>query len=72
MSNPVNSSPLVEIHVTEAWIRLIRFCQSDLPHGEITIKVVNSEPTTLIGFKRSIRFDKPETIPMKTTDFSIG
>ena len=54
-----------EIKVTEAWLRLIRFCIMELPHGEIRVRIINGEPATLIDYRRNIRFDKPGTIPLK-------
>ena len=72
MSNQPSNIPPVEIHVTEAWIRFIRYCQTELPHGEVKVKIVNGDPTQLLGFSRSVRFDKPETIPTKMTDFGVS
>ena len=54
-----------EIKVSESWLRLIRWCLLECPHGEIKVKIVNGEPTTLLESRRNIRFDKPLTISPK-------
>ena len=56
--------PELNIRIVPAWVRLIRFCQQDLRHGQICVKIVNSQPTSLVEefTKRSIRFDKEESI----------
>ena len=43
--------PDLEVRVNESWIRLVRYCQTQLPFGEIRIKIVNAEPTKLIDSK---------------------
>ena len=65
MSNQ-NQQQQIEIRVSESWIRLIRFCQVELPHGDLKVRIVNGQPTELLEAKRKVRFDKEETIP---TDF---
>ena len=63
-------SDKLEIRVTDAWVRLIRYCSTDLPHGEIKIKIVNSEPTKLLDAKPDVRFDKPDTLPIPKVNLS--
>ena len=57
--------PELEIRISPAWVRLIRYCQVNIPHGQICIKLVNAEPTDLVPehTKRRVRFDKEESIP---------
>ena len=57
--------PELEIRVTPAWIRLIRFTQLNIPHGQLCVKIVNAQPTDLVPeyTKQRIRFDKEESIP---------
>jgi len=59
--------PELEIRISPAWIRLIRFCQMNIPHGQVCIKISNAEPTDLVPehTKRRIRFDKEESIPLE-------
>ena len=57
--------PDLEIRITPAWIRFIRFCQVSFPHGDVTIRVVNAQPTDLLEKKPKIRFDKETTIPIE-------
>ena len=71
MSNPTGNASPVEIHITDAWMRFIRYCQQQFPHGELSVKIVAGEPTFLMSAKPVVRFDRPETIPSKTADFSI-
>ena len=52
-----------DITVTEAWINFMRFCYQEFPHGEITIKIVNSQPMDVINYKPKINFGKKQTIP---------
>ena len=72
MSNQPSGNIPAEIHVTDAWIRFIRYCQQQFPHGELTIKMSAGEPTFLVSAKPVVRFDRPETIPPKVTDFSMS
>ena len=53
--------PEMEIRVTPSWVRLIRFCQVDVQHGDIKVKIVNAQPTKLLDYSREIRFDKEMT-----------
>ena len=46
-----------------AWLRLIAFVESECPHGEITIRIVDKLPQKLVGVKREIRFDKNAYFP---------
>ena len=55
--------PEIEIRVSESWIRLIRFCQVELPHGDLKVRIVNAQPTELLEAKRKVRFDREQTIP---------
>lgn len=49
--------------VPEAWGRLIAYCGTRLPYGEITLKIVNGIPTELLFAKAAVRFDKPWASP---------
>lgn len=51
------------IKVSEAWLNLIHFCMTEIPHGDLKIRIVNSQPTELLEVKRKVRFDKPATLP---------
>ena len=55
-------TPELEIRVSKSWIRLIRFTQTSVPHGQVCFKTANGEPTDLVDehTKRRIRFDKEE------------
>ena len=59
----------LEIRVSQAWVRVIRFCQTEIPHGQLCIKIANGQPTDLVEehTKRRIRFDKEETVPAEFT-----
>lgn len=57
--------PGTEIRVTIPWLNLIVFCQDEVPYGEVTVKIVNGQPTLLVRSQRDIRFDKDDTIPKK-------
>lgn len=63
--------PELNIRISMSWIRLIRFVQASLPHGQLCIKIVNCEPTDLVKEHtvERIRFDKEESIPTEV-DFS--
>ena len=54
--------PELEIRVPVSWIRLVRYCQTEFPNGDLKIRIVNSQPTELLEEKKKVRFDK-ETIP---------
>ena len=58
---------LKSMKVSDAWKRLIRYCETQLPFGELTIKIVNGEPTSLVDFKPNIRFDLPLSASHKET-----
>ena len=51
--------------IPASWLRLIQYCQTELPHGELKVRIVNGEPTALLEAHRAIRFDKSETIPKR-------
>lgn len=52
---------LKRLTMSLAWRRLIAYCQTQLPYGELSIRVVNAEPTVLIDVRPSVRFDIPLT-----------
>lgn len=56
--------PEIEVNVSKSWIRLIRFCQTSFPFGDLTIRIVNAQPTELVEKKPKIRFDKEASIPI--------
>lgn len=58
-----NNVPKLEIRLTQSWTEFIRFCQAEAPYSDVTVKIVNGNPTKLISFKRDVRFDRKETIP---------
>ena len=62
----MSTIPELEIRVTPAWVRLIRFVQVNIPHGKVGVKIVNCQPTELDEdyTKRKVRFDKEESIPI--------
>jgi len=55
--------PELEIRVTPAWVRLVRFCQTEFPNGDLKIRIVNCQPTELLERREKIRFDKEMTLP---------
>jgi len=57
-----------DVKTTPAWKELIKFCADSFPHGELKIKIVNSQPMELLEMKRRIRFDKQATVPKKLTE----
>jgi len=63
----------LEIRISQAWIRVIRFCQTEIPHGQLCIKIANGQPTDLVEeyTKRRIRFDKEETVPAEFADIKF-
>ena len=58
MAEPTEEE-LRRLTLSLAWRRLIFYCQNQLPFGEITVRVVNAEPTALLDFKPNVRFDLP-------------
>ena len=58
--------PELEIRITPSWIRLIRYCQVNLPNGQLCVKINNAEPGNLVSehTKRAIRFDKEQDVPV--------
>ena len=55
--------PDIEIRIHESWINLVRYCQDKFPYGDLTIRIVNAQPTDLLDQKPKVRFDKTPTIP---------
>lgn len=55
--------PELEIRISQSWVRLVRFCQVEFPHGDLKVRIVNGQPTELVEAKRKIRFDKEQSIP---------
>jgi len=58
--------PELEIRVTPAWIRLIRFVQLNIHTGKLGVRIANFQPTELDDdyTKKKVRFDKEESIPI--------
>lgn len=55
--------PELNIRVSMAWLNLITYCQGSFPYGDITVRIVNCQPSHLVSQKPVIRFDKQNTIP---------
>ena len=55
--------PEIEVRIPESWINVIRYCQEQLPFGDIRIRIVNGAPTELLESCPRVRFDRPTTIP---------
>jgi len=51
--------PEIEIRVHESWIELIRYCQNNLPYGDLKVNISNARPGKRLKEIPSIRFDKP-------------
>ena len=51
--------PDIEIRIPESWINVVRYCQEELPFGDIKIRIVNGAPTELVESRPRIRFDRP-------------
>jgi len=60
--------PEIEVRVSKAWIRMIRYCQTEAPHCDIEIRIVDAQPTVLLKVKKRVRFDKESTIPVNFGD----
>jgi hypothetical protein len=63
MSGKKQDTTLMDAVISKNWARVIHYCKTKLPHGEITFQVVNGEPVDLISSKEKIRFDKPDFFP---------
>lgn len=50
--------PEIEVRVHQSWVRLIKYCEENLPYGDLKIQVSNSMPTRRVKETPSIRFDK--------------
>ena len=57
--------PELEVRVSPSWVRFIRWCQVNVPYGQVCIKINNAEPGDLVPehTKKRVRFDKEESIP---------
>ena len=53
--------------ITKSWRRFIFYCLTVIPHGEVTVKIVNAQPTNLISANPLVRFDKDDPLPQKPT-----
>ena len=64
----------IEVRVSSAWLRLIKFCQTELPHGTLCVKIANGQPTVLDEehTKRTIRFDREESLPVDYGDIKFS
>jgi len=56
--------PELEVRVHQSWINLVQYCRDQIPYGDITIRIVNGQPTELISSNPKVRFDKQSTIPV--------
>ncbi len=55
--------PELEIRISQSWINLISYCQEKFPYGDLTVRIVNAQPTDLLESRPRVRFDKVSTIP---------
>ena len=55
--------PDIEVRIHESWINLVRYCQEQIPFGDIKIRIVNGQPTELLESRPRVRFDKLPSIP---------
>jgi hypothetical protein len=62
--------PEIEVRVHESWIRLIQYCQANLPYGELKIQLSNAIPTKRVKEIPNIRFDK-QTSKQEGTSYII-
>lgn len=66
-TKPADQGPLgpmeVDVRIPGSWVRFISYCQTEIPHGDMKIKVVNGQPVKLLESKPDIRFDKDSAIP---------
>ena len=57
--------PEIEVRVHESWINLIKYCQENIPYGDLKIEVNNGQPSRRLKETPSIRFDKQPSTPVK-------
>ena len=55
--------PELDVRITEPWVNLINWCQTNAPYADIEVRLVNGQPTELIQCKPKIRFDKQKSLP---------
>lgn len=55
--------PELEVRVHESWINLVNWCQTQMPYGDIEIRIVNGQPTERLSYHPKVRFDKKGSIP---------
>ena len=51
---------LHEVKVTDAWMRMIRLCQTKIWQADVTFTLVKGQPTKLLDVDREFRFDLEE------------
>jgi len=56
----------LDVRVHEYWINLIQWCQNYFAAGTLEFRLVNAQPTELLGVHQRVYFSKPETIPTGT------
>jgi len=54
--------PELEVRVSESWIRFVRWCQTEMPYGRVTVQIVNAQPTRMVDHKPDVRFDKEQPV----------
>ena len=54
--------------LSSSWLRLIEYCKTELPYGELKVRIVHGEPTVLLEARRAVRFDKVETVPKRNEE----
>jgi len=71
-SKPNGEVPELEVRVSPSWIRFIRWCQVNVPYGQVCVKINNAEPGDLVPehTKKRVRFDKEDTIPNDFNPYS--
>jgi hypothetical protein len=58
--------PELAIRISPAWVNLVLYCQQNLQHGKLAVKINNAEPTELDWKNTSlrVRFDKQDPVSM--------
>ena len=60
--------PELEVRVHESWINLVRYCQTQIPYGDIKIRIVDGRPTELLEERQKVRFDRNPPVSVAPTE----
>ena len=53
---------MVDVRISRAWLKFIMWCQNESPFSDVSVQIVNGQPTKLLQRIPDVRFDKDQEL----------